>query len=286
MRRIVLLVIAPLAFLSAACGTTTSDEPSLHPPPGGTAPDPKRLYEANTIVLEDQSHGPMLCLGGVLESLPPQCGDVPVAGWNWAKVNGEETVGETTWGAYHVVGTYDGERFVVVEAGPTEKDDSPSEPDFSSPCDEPPGGWTGRDHATQNDDDAAHAYARSQPDYVTSWVTHIDPAAQERSPVIVNVVFTGEAARHEAALRRLWSGPLCVVARDVPSASELGRIRKEAEASLDDLGLQMLWSAGPGVEPIIEIGVVADPAGQGQAAFDDRYGAGIVRVQSALQPVS
>jgi hypothetical protein len=283
MRRIVLLVIAPLAFLSAACGTTTSGEPGPHPPPGGTAPDPNLLYEANTIVLEDGSHGPMLCLGGVLESFPPQCGDVPAIGWDWAKVDGEEAAGGATWGSYHVVGKYDGETFVVTQVRPYREDDA-LEPDFSSPCDEPSGGWTG--HATQDDDGAATEYARAQPDYVTSWVTHVDPPAQERSPVILNVVFTGDAERHETAIRELWDGPVCVVARDVPNARELGRIRQEAETSLDDLGLQMLWSAGPGVEPIVEIGVVADPAGKGQAAFDERYGAGIVRVQAALQPAS
>ena len=285
MRRIVLLLIVPLAFLTAACGTT-SDEPSLHPPQGGTQPDPNGRYEANTIVLEDQVHGPMLCLGGMLESFPPQCGDVPVAGWNWAKVKGEERAGGTTWGAYHVVGTYDGEKFVVTQAGPSEMDDSLSERDFSSPCKEPAGGWGDLDHATQNDVAPVSKYADAQEDYVTSWVTHLDPTAQEFSPVIVNVIFTRDAARHEAAIRDVWRGPLCVVERDVPSAGELARIRKEAESSLHELGLRMLWSAGPGVEPIVEIGVVADPVGQGQAAFDERYGAGFVRLQPALQPVS
>ena len=285
MRRIVPLVIAPLALLSAACGAMEGGKADVPAPSATTAPEPDRLYEANTMVLEDQSHGPMLCLAGVLESLPPQCGDVPVSGWDWAEIADEETLGGTTWGMYRVVGRYDGETFAVTDVGPYQQEAVP-EADFSSPCDEPPGGWTGLDHSTQNDDDAASAYARSQSEYVTSWVTHIDPAAQERSPVILNVVFTGEAARHEAAMRRLWSGPLCVVARDVPSASELGRIRKDAEASLDELGLQMLWSDGPGVEPVIGIGVVADPGGKGQAAFDEDYGAGVVHVQPALQPVS
>jgi hypothetical protein len=64
------------------------------------------------------------------------------------------------------------------------------------------------------------------------------------------------------------------------------RIRKEAEASLDDLGLEMLWSAGPGVEPIIEIGVVVDVEGKGQAALDARYGARVVRLIPALKPAS
>jgi hypothetical protein len=45
--------------------------------------------------------------------------------------------------------------------------------------------------------------------------------------VIVNAVFTGDAELHEAEIRKVWDGPLCVVARDVPTARELARIRKE-----------------------------------------------------------
>jgi hypothetical protein len=78
----------------------------------------------------------------------------------------------------------------------------------------------------------------------------------------------------------------CVIERDVPTADELARIRKEAEASLDELGLQMLWSDGPGVEPVIEIGIVVDVGGKGQAALDARHGAEVVRLIPALTPAS
>jgi hypothetical protein len=87
-------------------------------------------------------------------------------------------------------------------------------------------------------------------------------------------------------MRKVWGGPLCVVERDVPTADELARIRKEAEASVDELGLQMLWSEGPDVEPVIEIGVVVDVGGNGQAALDDRYGIGVVRLTPSLKPAS
>jgi hypothetical protein len=278
----------PLALLATACGAS---EPRVTaPPPPAPAPraDPDGLYEASATVLDDGKRGPMLCLGAIALSLPPQCGDVPITGWDWQKVEGEESAGGTTWGAFHVVGEYDGETFAVTQVGRYETDASqhPTDPDFTSPCPEPAGGWTGLEHATQEDDAAVHKYARSQPHYVASWVTHLEPSELEFSPVIVNVVFAADAARHEAAIRELWEGPLCVVERDVPTARELGRIRKEAEADLDELGLQMLWSEGPSVEPFIEIGVVADVDGAGQAAFDARYGAGLVRVVPALKPVS
>jgi hypothetical protein len=293
MGKIFAVLFAALVLLPAGCG---ADEPTAggpgtgadEQPPALPAPDPAQLYEANTMVLEDTTHGPMLCLGGVLESLPPQCGDVPAAGWDWSAVEDEERAGGTIWGAYHVVGTYDGTTFTVTDVGLYEQDQSgfETDTDFVSPCVEPAGGWSGLDQATQDDIDPATAYARSQPDYITSWVTHLEPAELEFGPVILNVVFTADRERHEAELRKLWGGPLCVVERDVPSARELARIRKEAEAALGELELRMLWSQGPAVEPVIEIGVIADVGGRGQAAFDARYGPGVIRVISALQPAS
>ncbi len=258
------------------------------PPPLVAEPDGGQLHEADATVLEDNTHGPMLCLGGILSSLPPQCGDIAIAGWDWQAVEGEERAAGTTWGAYHVVGRFDGETFTVTDVGPSEGDSSGlgTDPDFTSPCQEPNGGWGGVDQATQEDPQRADAYARSQPDYVTSWVTQLPPAELEAGPVIFNAVFTGDAGRHEADIRKVWTGPLCVVQRDVPTARELTRIRNEAEASLNELGLQMLWSQGPGVEPAIEIGVVADVGGEGQAALDVRYGPGLVRIVPALTPLS
>ena len=293
MRTIATLVVAPLAFFLAACG---AERPSAgggstgakEPPPAVSKQGPGRLYEVNATVLESRTHGPMLCLGGVLESFPPQCGDLRITNWDWHAVDGEETAGGTVWGAYYVVGRYDGETFAVTDVGPYEAARSAAETntDFTSPCAAPAGGWTGLEQATQEDARPAHAYAESQPDYVTSWVTHLDPSANEFGPVIVNAVFTGGGERHEAELRKIWGGPLCVVERDVPTARELDRIRDEAEASLPELGLRMLWSQGPGIEPVVEIGVVVDVGGRGQTALDSRFGRGVVRLIPALKPVS
>jgi hypothetical protein len=57
-------------------------------------------------------------------------------------------------------------------------------------------------------------------------------------------------------------------------------------AGLDELGLRMLWSQGPGVEPVIEIGVIVDVDRKAQAALDARYGPGLVRLTPALRPLS
>ena len=42
--------------------------------------------------------GRSLCLGGIRLSLPPQCGDVPIASWDWETVEGEESAAGTTLG--------------------------------------------------------------------------------------------------------------------------------------------------------------------------------------------
>jgi hypothetical protein len=290
-RRVALGLVAMVALVAVVgCGgerESSDDQRGASEPAATSEPDSGRLYQANTTVLESRRHGPMLCLGGVLTSLPPQCGDVAIEGWDWRAVEGEEALGGTTWGSYHVVGRYDGETFTLSEVAPYEPPAFEAV-DFASPCQEPAGGWRGLDHATQEDVSPADAYAGAQPDYVVSWITQLEPSALERSPVIFNAIFSGDAERHEAEIGKRWRGPLCVIARDVPTARELNRIRREAEASLDELGLQMLSSSsgGPGVEQVIEIRVVVDADGNGQATFDARYGLGVVRLVSALTPAS
>jgi len=77
----------------------------------GTPGDADRRYTATAMVLESPDHGPQLCLGGVDESLPPQCGGPDIVGWDWESVSDEESRSGTTWGEYTVVGTYDSTRF-------------------------------------------------------------------------------------------------------------------------------------------------------------------------------
>jgi hypothetical protein len=230
----------------------------------------------------------MLCLGAMLMSLPPQCGDVPIPNWSWHDVEGEERLRGTVSGGYHLVGRYDGETFTVTDVGPYDDARRPTEQPYSeltSPCPEPARGWRGLEGLTQEEARTVHAYARSHPEYVSSWVTPLEPDRYEFSPVLVNVVFAENAGRHEEELRNLWAGPLCVVERDVPTAREVSRIRHKVEANLDELGLQMLWSSGPDVEPVVHIAVVADPGGKAQATLDERYGEGLVELYPALREV-
>lgn len=287
------LGILVLSALLTACGSGepgavgVSTGTSEGPAPTVPSPDPEQRYEASGTVLESAGeHGPELCLGALLTSLPPQCGGVPITNWDWNAVEGERSRSGTTWGDYKVVGTYDGEVFTVTEVGPPAYQEEAAYR-YEIPCPEPEGGWVAPDpaHNTQEETRKAHAHARTQPDYVISWNHHIDDELQEFSPVVLVAVFTGDAERHEAEIRNVWDGPLCLVVRDLPTAQELARIRKEVEARLPELGLELVGSGTGGFPPTIFVDVVADEGGRAQAVIDDEYGPGIVRFVPALRPV-
>jgi hypothetical protein len=297
MRRLALGTLAVL--LLSACGAgdpgavaVSSDSAETTPAPTTVvAPEGQVLYEGSGGVLERRGgpdpHGPELCLGAVRLSLPPLCRGVAIANWDWDAVGGEESRGGTIWGAYHVVGTYVDDVFTVVESGPPAYRDEETYR-YENPCPEPAGGWVPPDpeHNTQEDVRAAEAYSRRQPDYVSSWVEHLEPEREEFGPVVFVAAFTGDRERHEAEIRKRWNGPLCVVPRDGPTARELERIRSEVEARLPELGLELLGSGTGGFEPAIFVEVVVDVDGRAQAIVDEEYGPGIVRFVPALRPVA
>lgn len=75
---------------------------------------PTAPVEVSTLATVLEQDGvPMLCLGAVAESYPPQCSGPPIDGWDWAAVEGEETASGVTWGVYAVRGNWDGERLSV-----------------------------------------------------------------------------------------------------------------------------------------------------------------------------
>jgi hypothetical protein len=308
MRALVPAAALLLALLCAACGSgepgavggsTGADDDA--PPPTAPAPGSDQLYEADGIVLEDESHGPELCLGGIALSLPPQCDGVPLANWDWDAVDGAQSGSGTTWGEFHVVGTYTDGVLTVTEVGPPD----PAAPgafgtvrSFTTSCPEPAGGWPGAEIGVAHEEAfaAGSAIAQSRPDHVALWVDYggdltpeeVDQAMVDGTPVakIMNVVVTGDVAETEAAIRRAWKGPLCVVKHEGPTQRELHAVRAEAETFLqEELGLEMTWSQEGDLGLAAEVGVVIDVDGAGQAALDERYGAGMVKLFPGLRPV-
>jgi hypothetical protein len=264
-------------------------DPDAAPP---VSEEPTALYEANTTVLESREHGPELCLGGVAESYPPQCGGVPIANWDWSLVDGEESASGTTWGAFHVVGRYDGSTFTVTDAG-AYRQPSPEEGDpFAAPCPEPEGGWTAPDpaRATEQDRDVAMRAAQHEGDSAGVWVDYLVEPSEFEVPIapddlILVAAFTGDLERHEADLRALWGGPLCVTQHH-RTLDDLQRTQRDLGSDgAAAVGLQMTWSSVNLMENEVELGVVvADD--DARAALAARYGEGTVELFPALTPVA
>ncbi|MDQ0736562.1 hypothetical protein [Arthrobacter agilis] len=111
------------AILLTACATPGSpggpggDAPRAAAPAAvqadGTAAAPAADGEVigQGTVRQDGADQPEFCLGGVMESYPPQCSGPPIIDWDWQLAGGFEEAFGVTWGAYAVTGTWDGQAF-------------------------------------------------------------------------------------------------------------------------------------------------------------------------------
>jgi hypothetical protein len=277
-------IVAALLALGAsvACGET-----SVAPPRDGANDSPEKKYQVSATVLESREHGPELCLGVVMESLPPQCGGPSIVGWDWGKVGGEETAAGTTWGTYHVIGTFDGTTFTLTEPPSPPKPGKSSEA-IGPACPEPAGGWhrPQPERTTSDDFDAAVRSAQAEKDFAGLWLFDPNPPtgeeAQDIPNVVLNATFTGDLERHETELRALWGGALCLTKR-AHTLAELEKIKDELTGDAGGLGLMVLTADADDVRNVVRVEVVwFEP--EDQAALDARYGTGVVVLRSVLQP--
>lgn len=303
-----------IALLLAAglsgCGDTESGAGSESGTPSPPAASPTAALPAEGPVrgigtVLDEGSGPMLCLGGIAMSLPPQCSGPAVAEWDWAEHPEAETARGVTWGDYTMVGAWDGTTFTPTEVRETEPGDWPEEDVtalFASPCEEPEGGWVPLDPAATTGDalSAAHRVAEKLPGYAISWGDQsINPHWQElqdlhesggtpsleaeqamNDPVftILNVGVTDDLAGAEAAVRAVWGGPLCVT-QFVNTHARLRDVAKELRELPGGLN-----SGYGSISNTVELTVLHDD-GSIQAWADEQYGEGVVAVTSALRPV-
>ncbi|WP_345750304.1 hypothetical protein [Microbacterium rhizophilus] len=115
-RRAAATAIALLALALSACAAIPAAAPAAAPPPrlGDVHPaPPKGDVLMQGMVMDKAGTEIQLCHGEMLLSNPPQCRGVPLDGWNWDAVEGEETAADSTFGSYAVTGTYDGEQLTV-----------------------------------------------------------------------------------------------------------------------------------------------------------------------------
>lgn len=307
-RGIVLALL--LAAALSGCGDSDSVSGGDVETPSVPAASPTAALPADGPVLGigtvlDEGSGPMLCLGSIAFSLPPQCSGPAVADWDWAEHPDAESVNGVTWGDYTMVGAWDGTTFTPSEVRETTPGDRPEEDVtalFDSPCEAPEGGWVPLDPATTTADalSSAHRVAEALPDYAISWGDQsINPHWQETQDLhesggtpslevqqamndpaytILNVGVTDDVAGAEAAVREVWGGPLCVT-RFVNTHARLREVAKDLRELPGGLD-----SGYGSIGNTVEISVIHDD-GSIQAWADEEYGEGVVALTSALQPV-
>lgn len=258
--------------------------------------DYRGRFTASGTVLENASHGPQLCLGAVMMSLPPQCGGPDIVGWSWDGLVHADDRG-TRSGSYVVVGHFDGVRFTLTEpATAWEPPDQPPQPpqpgrpagdeQLRTPCPEPSGGWRPVDPATATREAFGRLVetAQADPGYSALWIDQnlppgaADPMDNDPARVIVNVATTTDTARLERTLRSVWGGSLCV-SRGRRSDADLARIQRALQAVPG-----MLMSSRDGRKGQVDLTVIRATR-QLQAHCDAIYGPGTVNLVGALTPI-
>ncbi len=274
--RLALALVLSVSVL-AACGnegdTKAVDPAGSGEPSVGAVPRPVPDGEVRTsglVTVLDSGEGPELCLGAVAESYPPQCGGPRLEGFDFGDVGAEEASG-VTWGQYAVTGTYDGTTFTVTDAIPAALYDTMAEPEaggLEPACDDAT--TTDADMATPEDMDATLAAASALPTYATAWLSN----------GTISVAVTGDAEAAESTLRETWGGLLCVTVVE-KSDADLNEVNQELQAALGD----QLLTSGSSAPDSLDAQVVYDD-GSIQEWADATYGDGLVRISSALVPVS
>lgn len=244
-------------------------------------------------VLENQQHGPQLCIlmaaaDSGTASVPPPCGGIALSGWTWKGLDPESSSG-TTWGFYVVTGTFNGHVFKLTEpATVNRRNVQPSLPDFTSPCAVPAGGWRPVNLAKATDRAlrAASIMVSADPNFGGLWIDQkIPPADPNHSRVVMtdptklllDVRFTEDLARHDADIRKVWGGALCVSLAKHPYA-ELVEVQNQLS------GDGVLNSSTNAVTGTIDAEVLVATQ-ERQRGLDAKYGSGLVHLIGALDPI-
>ena len=234
-------------------------------------------YEVIAPVLETTERGTQLCLGQwMVSATPPLCDGPELEGWSWDFVGGGNDAGTATWSEAYVAGTWDPTTQVfTADEGrvPTDADHDrfaadASWPDNSVPCPEPAGGWPARNQEWPSEQ--IHAI----PGYAGSWE---DPTHQ-----VVTVKFVGDLQAAEVAVRQYYTDNLCVVAAQ-HSEEELVAIQNQL---MGMSSVKWLWGMvyADATGEWVEMGVIT-PDPDRQAAFDEQYGDGLVRLTPRLRAI-
>lgn len=275
------------ALLLAGCGTASGpgDGPADGDLPTWTAQDPDLLLTGHGLVLQEDGRPPELCVGGVAESYPPQCGGPELVGFSWDDVPEHEESAGVTWGPATVVGTFDGHRLHLTQPAspePPEDGTAPDGTDFPQLCEDPFRGgdedWR-QDPGAQQAMDALGRELESLDGYVTSWVSD--------GRDMYNVVVTDDPEVAHRQLREVWPGGLCVEQRDLPTQQQVRTAQERVNQIREEIGL--LSSGGGGGDGLLHVGVlVADEptVARVHQVVGPQLSPDQVVVEGALRPVS
>jgi len=146
---------------------------------------------------------------------------------------------------------------------------------FAAPCPAPAGGWQVVDgaRATVAAIQEVLARAATSDGAAGAWIDQ-DGGQNDPRRLVVVVRTTGDVGATEEALREIWGGALCVTRAE----------RTEAELRADGSDPGFLSVAVDVVVGRVDAQVwLATP--QDRARLDERFGPGVVRLESVLQPV-
>jgi hypothetical protein len=235
----------------AACGSQVRQTPpaaSLSPtssasPAADIDVDLSREVVATGILMQDSPSAPAeICIGGELDSYPPQCGGPAIAGeFSWDALKPERSQG-ITWTNLPVwaVGRFDPKAGPtgtltltqpVSRTAPTGMPQAPPDRmDFPQLCKDP--------YADGGSKSAGGSGADTNPlttllptldGYVTSWVSD--------GSSLFNVLVNGDAGAAHREIRKVWKGGLCVEQRDAPTEAAISSAQEALGKQFKELGL-------------------------------------------------
>lgn len=258
--RSALVVLA--ALLLAGCGSSTGPAPGDESPSGQAVKivDPDQELVAHGILMQSSPDAPVeICVGGVAESLPPQCsGPVLLGDFSWEDVGPERASGVTwTDEPWYAVGDFDpdgGPQGSITLTRPVSGDPpegyavptAAEEVTFPQLCDDP---FRGGSEDAAGDVDAQEQLAVALEDldgYVTSWVSD--------GSSLFNVLVTGDPEEAFEELREVWRGGLCVEQRDLPTQEELLAAQDALVEEWEEL--RLLHAGAGGMTGMLEVGVL------------------------------
>jgi hypothetical protein len=159
-------------------------------------------------------------------------------------------------------------------------------------CARPSGGWI-VDRAKTSEPDWVAAMERAEElgddTFAGVWVEYIDPEAEfenadrpsaDYSNSIVVAAYTTGPHAHEAALRELWGGGLCLVEAERTYA-ELEEVR---DALMDEF--PEINGAGPDASGNIVSAMTPEITPELRAAIDERFGEGVVTLEEGVPTIA